>query len=524
MIHVKQFLPSNKIKSNGSSKLEETMLFFGHKKIAIFGMGLSGQKSVQFFITLNVYLNQIKNRSQVELFLIDQKAPSDWPFYKKLTEEYHLSPDRFFKEDEANPLMNKIDMIILAPGIARNHPLLQKVEEQNIPILSEIEVAYLFYDGIESDGPIIAITGTNGKTTTATLTGELLECLGYETFVGGNIGEPFLVWAENKLKRLFSIEKKRNVEKPLPKAIVLELSSFQLESLFSFHPSVAVLLNLSYSHQERYSDFHSYMKAKFKISQNLEEDDLLICKEYHGNLKEEFDQWVNSHSGQRILFNREIVKKELPSFCDIEHFKLRGEHNLENLYVSLMALYHINPHILESNSKMEILTKLISNFKGVKFRVELIENSRFKSYLIYNDAKSTNFESTISAIKSVQEGNNRPLHLIYGGKKRDQQIFKPDDSSSLEFLEVVKKYVKKIYLIGETTEECFSVFKQIKEVETIQSHTLDNVKINIEQSEKGPIRFKGILLFSPGFPSFDQFENYQARGELFNKLFSLEKI
>jgi UDP-N-acetylmuramoylalanine--D-glutamate ligase len=331
---------------------------------------------------------------------------------------------------------------------------------------------------------IIAVTGTNGKTTTVTLIGDMLKNLKCPYFVGGNIGLPFSHYANEKILGL---------NKTPAAVVVLELSSFQLESIQDFRPHVAVVVNLTFSHQERYSTFSSYQRAKFQITKNQQAEDFLIFLES----SEYIDNWPHTLPMQKIPFNLQSATATLTEHYSLSQFQLPGTHNIENLFCAVKALALLG---LEGQG----IQQTIDTFEGVHFRVEKVKNDR--AYTVYNDAKSTNIAATMKAILAVSVPEKK-LYLIFGGRPRSEEAAFVSNGT-------FKNYVSKIFLIGETTDHLAKNLEP-DNMNIVKSYTLENAVRTINQEPN----FTGIILFSPGYPSFDQFENYQARGSFFEKLF-----
>lgn len=388
----------------------------------------------------------------------------------------------FSENDPALPAkLNNIDIVILSPGIPRDHKLLKPLIEKNIPVWGEIELAYRYLEANNFLRPIIGITGTNGKTTTTTFLGEMIESDLKKVFVGGNIGVPFCDYAYDVLKTNNHTD-----------FILLELSSFQLESIDHFHVNYAIILNLYQNHGERYATIEEYGRSKFFITNRFTDSDVLVYPEDFEIVK----NWAVKQKGLKIAVN---TKKPQVSF-DTKEFKLPGIHNLVNLsfIVKIAEQIKLTPKAIQ---------ECINSFGGVHHRIEYVANVLgLPKFRAYNDAKSTNWDATITAVKAMEDFK-LPIHLIIGGKKRGH------GDSILPHLDFLKSHVHKFYLIGEMASEIEEEIKGV--VEYKKTDTLEEtVKILREKFNES----EGILLFSPGFPSFDQFQNYAQRGEHFVKL------
>lgn len=405
-------------------------------KITIMGLGLSGMAAFQY----------LKKNKENVLTLIDSKPKN-------------IEGAKFYLEEEEIDLSGE-DLIVLSPGIPREHPRLKNVAPHKI--ISEGE---LVFKG--SDIPIIAITGTNGKTTTTTMMGEAFKKAGMRPFVGGNIGLPIVTYLENK--EAYDV-------------MILELSSFQLESMPSLKVKVGIILNVTENHMERYESFSDYKNAKLNLFNNATNETLAILN--HDLMNE-----------VKLQNKIEIDVKAMPSF-DYSRSKIFFHHNKENLFTVYKTLAHFNVQ-----NRNEIIQELINEFKGVHYRCEFEGES--SHYLFYNDAKSTNTSSVVSALNSLSSLKLK-INLILGGKLREEKV------KIREELLPFKNLIKKIFLIGEASTLLMNELKD--EFMTYEVFNLEGVFNCLGESEKS------ILLFSPGFPSFDQYKDYVERGEHFKKL------
>ena len=374
-------------------------------------------------------------------------------------------------------------LIILSPGIPRNHKVLDTAHLFKVPIWSEIELAFWFVAN-----PIIAITGSNGKTTTTTLISEFFKHSGKKVFVGGNIGIPLCDYAQGEEKY---------------DCLILELSSFQLESIDQFKADIALVLNLSLNHGERYLGLETYGQAKWNITNKMgwkdfliyDEDNSFLCKKA---LNMPFSTWGVKTT--RVNELKKILQKEY----DLSKFQLIGGHNILNLFFAIKAteLYveRFLPNELAHFKKG--IQSAINLVEGVKHRVQKISCS--KKYSIFNDAKSTNWDATLTAIHAVI-GGRRPLWLILGGRPRGR------GEEMNYFLEQIKGKVQKILCFGECAN---FVEEQVFDKFDLRKFRILNDVISFVDKEK----FSGTLLFSPAFPSFDLYKNYEERGEHFISL------
>jgi UDP-N-acetylmuramoylalanine--D-glutamate ligase len=380
-------------------------------------------------------------------------------------------------DSDIDAVMSKADLVILSPGIPRE----QILKMRNIEIWGELELAYRFLESVKAVPPIIGITGTNGKTTTTTFLGEMLQTAGKKVFIGGNIGIPFCDMALEVF----------NNSKTHYDYILLELSSFQLESTDRFHVNIAIILNLFQNHGERYQTIEEYGLSKFLITKNMTKQDLLIYPLNFPLIAE----WAKSQIPRKISINIDIDHLKID--FDLSKFKLPGIHNK----INLLFILHI---ACELKLERIAVQKCIDNFCGVHHRIEFVDGKN--KFTAFNDAKSTNWDATLTAVNAMEK-KDKKLYLIIGGKKRGH------GDSILPSLQILNKSVDRFYLIGEMGNEIEAEIKLKAEYKKLNK--LEAVIADIRAED-----FDGIILFSPGFPSFDQYLNYEKRGEHFVSLVS----
>ena len=375
------------------------------------------------------------------------------------------------------------DIIIISPGVDPNIPAISSARSKNIPIISEIELAYRLLTC-----PIIAITGTNGKTTTTTLIGEILKAAGYEIFIGGNIGIPLVEAVINDIDYQYAIA---------------EISSFQLEAITSFAPHLAVILNITPDHLDRYKDFDEYACAKTNIIKNQISDDYLIlnadddtvmsfskhskAKVRYFSQKKHIVPGVGIKDGAIYLFH---AKDEEQKIINISDIGLLGSHNLENIMAAIYVSYL-------TRVPLELIKNSIKGFKTLEHRMEPV--AKIDDVLFINDSKATNADAMARAIESF-EGK---IILIAGGRD------KGGDFSFLKKSAFSK--IKTCVLIGEAKEKIAAYVGE--NIKIIFSNNLDKaVKSSCMEAVPGDI-----VLFSPGCASFDMFENFEQRGKAFKE-------
>lgn len=411
--------------------------------IAIWGLGVSG------ISTLKALIKEGKH----QVSLIDRDDPREW---KRREEVLGLvSEEQCYSQNNLVSLEEQIDLIIMAPGIDPRIPELQAFH--NIPKVCEVEYFYQYIDK-----PIIAITGTNGKTTTCTLLKLALERAGKKVFLGGNIGIP--------LAEAFLSENEYDY-------YVLELSSFQLELIDRFNADISVILNISESHMERYDSFGQYRDAKYRITMNQKESEHLMINEDSASIESQANMMkINPVQGY-----------------DFSQSKLVGEHYKLNFDVVDKVL-----SLLAIEKKKEIIQFIINDFSGVRYRLEFLR--RVGSVSFYNDSKSTNLASTLSALSAFQYDR---VYLIMGGKLRQEDVTSLGEELNRQ------TQIEKIFAFGEAKS---LIRKEADKLDVIEFSTLKDVILNMHLLDVD------VVLFSPGFPSFDQYTNYIERGDDFENL------
>ncbi len=375
------------------------------------------------------------------------------------------------------------DLIILSPGVPKEIKPLATAKARGIRIISEIELACRFINT-----PVIAITGSNGKSTTTTLICEILRTRGDVVFAGGNIGTPLCdyVLAGN-----------------IADWVVAEISSFQLETIEEFRPKISVLLNISPDHLDRYHNISEYAEAKFRIFENQGKGDTAIingdepwCPELSGRIKCDVVLFSRQKKITNGIYTEDgwiISDMEGARFrvCEISSLGIKGVHNLENAMASVAAgiLAGCNRHVIETALK---------KFTGLEHRLEFVREINGVRYI--NDSKGTNVGAVIKSIESF----NEPLLLIAGGRD------KGSDFSPLGPL--IKERVKRLILIGEARDKIAETAGSMTET-SFASSLQEAVSIAHREAVKGDI-----VLLSPACASFDMFKNFEDRGNKFKEI------
>jgi len=441
------------------------------KRVLVVGLGKSGVASALFLKKHGAVVSVSDTKSGDELrneipVLLDNG----------ITVETGGHGDRTFRGQ---------DLIVVSPGVPVDAPPLVQARSLGEIVIGEVELAAQFLPG-----PIVAITGSNGKTTTTTLAGEIMTAGGFPTLVGGNIGTPAISLAERA--------------KP-ETVIVLEISSFQLETIQSFRPKVSVVLNVTPDHLDRHRTFEIYVDAKARIFENQQGNDFAVlnaddatcvamaqrtrAQVFWFSRQKEVEQgaWVRDGN---IVFRDAKGQREI---LQVSEIPLKGAHNLENVLAAVCTgmLMGCEP---------ERIREAVREFKAVEHRLEFVATIRGVDY--YNDSKATNVDATIKALESFPAN----IHLILGGKD------KGSDYTVLNAL--LRQRVKRVYTIGAAAAKIES---QIKGPEVVHAETLENAlrKANA-LAQPGDV-----VLLAPACASFDQFKSYEHRGKVFKDMVRL---
>ena len=439
-----------------------------NKKILVVGLARTGVAVARFLAEQGAQVTVTDMKSAVELA----------PWMAKLEDlfiNYQLG-----QHDKHTFLM--ADLIVVSPGVPMDIKPLQLARAQKRTVISEIELAAAFITT-----PIAAITGTNGKTTTTTLTGEIFRACGFPTFVGGNIGNPLIDLVESG----------EQVER-----VVVELSSFQLEGIVRFRPQVAVLLNITEDHLDRYATFQEYIDAKVRIFENQTSDDFAVLNvddPLVAGYADSLAARVVPMSRERELTEGIFYRDGIITFrwegteerFSTAGFKLRGVHNLDNVMAALATTLLLGCDAPRALAAVEA-------FPGLPHRMELVATVGEVPW--YNDSKGTNVGSVVKSLESFAG----QVTLIAGGKD------KGGDYAPLA--ELVRERVSHLILIGEAKERIRAALGHL--TDTRSAATLEEaVALAHQLTVPG-----GVVLFSPACSSFDMFKSYEDRGEQFAAL------
>jgi UDP-N-acetylmuramoylalanine--D-glutamate ligase len=376
------------------------------------------------------------------------------------------------------------DLVIASPGVPSDAPVLLSCAEKNLKVISEIELASAF-----CKGTIIAITGTNGKTTTTALTAHLINSSGKKCYEAGNIGTAFseLVLDVNE-----------------DEYVSLEVSSFQLDLIDKFKPKIAAILNVTPDHLNRYENkFENYITSKLRIYKNQDATDYLIINADNKTLIDSltlskgrtfyFSLNKPQVTGAYISDNKNVMFSEdgeIKFTVPAAKINLRGEHNYQNAMAAICIA-----KILKMDD--EGIKKGLADFKGVEHRLELVREIEGVKFI--NDSKATNIDSVWYALKSFDE----PIFLILGGQD------KGNDYNQIK--KIILKRVQKIFAIGSSAEKIFNFFH--KDVKVEIKKTLEEAVSTANKEARSGM----IVLLSPACASFDMFENYEHRGRVFKE-------
>lgn len=441
------------------------------KKVLVFGSGISG-----------IGAAGLLEERGAEVILYDGNEKLDQQaILEQLGEE---SKTKVILGAFPEELLDALDMVIISPGVPTDLPIVNKMHEKEIPVIGEIELAYLL-----GRGEVLAITGTNGKTTTTALLGEIMKNACESVFVVGNIGNPYTT----------VVDETRD-----DSVIVAEMSSFQLESIDTFRPKVSAILNLTPDHLNRHHTMEAYIQAKMNIAKNQTEEDVCVLN-YEDEVLKKFGEEVKADvlyfsSRRRLdkgiyLENGNIIYKNPEDclVCNVNELKLLGTHNFENVMaaVAMAAAYGV---------PMEKIRESIKAFAGVEHRIEFVAEKGGVAY--YNDSKGTNPDAAIRGIQAM----NRPTVLIGGGYDKD--------SDYKEWIQSFDGKVKRLVLIGQTKEKIAEEAKECGFYDITMADTFEEaMDICIRIAQPGEA-----VLLSPACASWGMFKNYEERGDKFKEI------
>ena len=434
---------------------------FENKKIFILGMARSGYEAAKVLGRNNTIL------------ITDKKEQEE----DKIKELNDLGVSVEINDDPIDLLDSSFDFVIKNPGIKLNHPIVVKANQLNIPVINEVEVAYHLLPNVK----IIGITGSNGKTTTTTLTYEILKSAGLSVHLGGNIGYP-LCSLINKCKD--------------GDILVLEISGHQLHDCKDFKTNIGVMTNLSEVHIDHFGTYENYKYNKNLIFRHHTKDDIAILNAENNDVLD----ITNDIKSSKLFFSSkkqadcylkdDAIYYKNEKVIDTKDIKIKGVHNYENIMCAILVAKQFNV-------SDEIINGILATFNGVEHRIEFVKNVNGR--IFYNDSKATNVKSTQIAVGTFKT----PTILLLGGLDRGH---------SFDELEKYLTYVKTIVCYGETKKR----IKEIADKCNINCEVVDNI---VEATHKAyELSQRGdIILLSPACASWDQFNCFEDRGNLFKK-------
>ena len=443
------------------------------KKVVVVGTGVSGMGAVKLLLETSADITLYDGNDKADRDEILKKIPDDCDLRLIIGE----MPDEVVKET---------DLLVISPGVPIDSGIVKLFEKENVPVWGEIELAYNF-----EKGTVFAITGTNGKTTTTTLVGEIMKKYNNQTFVVGNIGNSYTSEVLKTTKDSYT---------------VAEISSFQLETIREFAPKGSAILNITPDHLNRHYTMENYAAVKESITKNqwkVREDDYCVLN-YDDKVLREFGKTIKNP----VYFSR----KEKPSkgayldgriiryfdgkddyeVMSVDDMHLFGNHNYENVMAAIAMT-------IEAGVPLNIIINVIKDFMGVEHRIEYVRDKNGVRY--YNDSKGTNPDSSIKALEAM----SRPTILIAGGYDKHSEFD--------EFIEAFDNKVKLMVLLGQTADKIEETAVRHGFTNIIKTDSLEKaVKICAENAVSGDV-----VLLSPACASWGMFKNYEERGKLFKE-------
>ncbi len=429
-----------------------------------------------------VAVAKLASRKGYKVFLSESKSSDNFPNEINLFNDLGINYEFGGNSDKC---LEKCDLIVTSPGVPSDIEVFKKADKLGIKIISELEFGRSFIP----NNKLIAITGTNGKTTTTTLINYIFNKSGKPSRLAGNIGFPISDLVDDIAE---------------DEVVVAELSSFQLDRIDKFRPDVAIILNVTPDHLYYHKTFENYRKAKFAISKNQNENDILILNADDGDCSVNFantlgkiyqfsinplKNGIYQKDGKMCVKLPNMQKEE--EIMQFSEMGLPGVHNAYNAMAAALAA-----RVFEIRN--ENIRDCLMAFEGVEHRLEKVRTLNDVDYI--NDSKATNVNATWYALSSYK----KPIIWIAGGR---------GDNNNYSLLdELVKKYVKEIIAIGEESEAIFNHFSAIKSCEKANSME-EAIQLAKLKAEKGDV-----VLFTPACKSFDWFLNYEHRGEVFKEI------
>lgn len=448
------------------------------KKALVIGLAVSGVPTVQV-------LSRLGARIKVN----DKKEARDLENVLEQLKDFEVE---YVLGEHPVELADWPDFAVISPGVPMSIPLVREIKKRGKEVISEVELSYRL-----TETPIVAITGTNGKTTTTALTGEIFRSSGRKTYVVGNIGKPVISVA---------LSSGRN------DIMVAEISSFQLEGIRYFKPASAAILNLTPDHLDRHGTFENYMDAKARIFENQDEGDFIVLnaddentaklaarcrsKVVYFSCRKTMDTGVFVEDDYIVVKGRKVKER----VCPVKSLKIPGTHNLENALAATALAWSMEIPV-------EAMADALTTFEGVEHRLESVGVIDGVKYI--NDSKGTNPGASIKAIQAIED----PIILIAGGYDKG--------SSFDEFVDSFDNKVKAVVLLGETADK---IKKSCQRKNFNNIYIVDDMEGAVKTA--GSIAKAGdTVLLSPACASWDMFKNFEERGRIFKKaVYSLGRI
>lgn len=441
------------------------------KKVLVFGAAKSG-----------ISATRLLQKQGAFVILYDAKTTYNKDDFK---DEFDTEKDfKLVTGSFPENLIDSIDLLVLSPGVPTDLPVVEQIRSKNIPIWGEIELAYNF-----SKGKIIGITGTNGKTTTTTLVGEILKTFFDDVNVVGNIGNPYTDIAMDTTEQSVT---------------VIELSSFQLETIHDFKPDVSAILNITPDHLNRHHTMENYIQMKENIAKNQTGNELCVLN-YEDEVLREMAKRIKAKvlffssarelkdglylQGEEIIYSKNNQKELV---CNVNELKIFGKHSYENVMAGVGIA-------IAMGVPMQSIRAAVTSFRAVEHRIEFVETIQGVSY--YNDSKGTNPDASIKAVQAMKS----PTILIGGGY--DKKV--PFD----DLIDAFDGKIKYLVLIGATKNIIADTARKHGFDSIIMADSLkEAVEISTKKAQPGDA-----VLLSPACASWDMFESYEQRGKLFKE-------
>ncbi len=441
------------------------------KRISVLGAGRSGLAAAKLLLRKGaiVYLSDIQYSAEAE-------------------EKCKNIDDRNFQfelGEHSERLFNKTDMFVISPGIPMDVPVMKRARDMYIPVYGELETAYWF-----CKNPVIAVTGTNGKSTVTTMIKEIFDSAGRPAVAAGNIGLPFSDVVDSV---------------SADSLIVLEVSSYQLETIETFHPNVSIILNITPDHIYRHGTMDEYIRCKFRIFENQNKDDMLLLNGDEDTL----DIKVIDNSSSTWFFSGSSPVSNgagfedgiLYSYCDgdaseiidVNELQVPGKHNIENAAAASAAA------VFAGVGDLSLIAKALKSFNGLEHRLEFVISNEGITFV--NDSKATNLDSLTTALNAYDS----KVILLAGGQEKG--------SDYTTMIELISDKVKTLVLYGESSTKMFSAWENCVTPVFKAVDLSDAVAKANREAGTGDI-----VLLSPGCPSFDMFTDFEHRGREYKRI------